>query len=139
MSSPTFLAAACYTHLVQISAPGIKRFTPVFIDAVKALNKVKFLFKKILHFCIVKNILSKASDESGAKRLSAFKSFVGEFGTHYSSITLMGAKYEQLLTIVFSFKKSHIVFPHRLVAETRFSRGEATDLGEEGMSGCNSK
>ena len=50
---PTFLAASCYTHLVQISAPGIKRFTPVFIDAVKALNKVKFLFKKSFVFCTV--------------------------------------------------------------------------------------
>ncbi len=50
---PTFLVAACYTHLVQISAPGIKRFTPVFIDAVKALNKVKVFWKKILLFYTV--------------------------------------------------------------------------------------
>ncbi len=71
-----FFLALCYTHLVQLSGPGIKRFTPPFVDAVKHLSRV-----------------SKFKDNS--TRLEAFKQFVKEFGTHYASITFLGTKLVQ--------------------------------------------
>ncbi len=42
--------------------------------------------------------LVQASNGSKSDQLSAFVEFVGEFGTHFSSVTLMGTKLVRLNT-----------------------------------------
>ena len=58
--------------MVQVSNQGRKRFTQGFLDAAIALDQ--------------------ASDFSEERQKEEFVSFVNEFGTHYASITMLGAR-----------------------------------------------
>ena len=73
---------SCLTHRVDISDQGRKRFTRGFIDAVADLNDV-------------------TNEDDEAKRRE-FIDFVNEFGTHYSSVTLLGAKMARYLRFEYS-------------------------------------
>ena len=60
---------------MDLSDQGRKRFTRGFLDAVSDL--------------------SAAANGTDADRRREFVDFVNEFGTHYASITLLGAKMVQ--------------------------------------------
>jgi hypothetical protein len=88
--------ASCTTHRVDVYLNSPKRLTQPFIDSVISL--------------------ASAANKTDNEQKVEFRRFVGEFGTHFSTVTMLGV---------------------RLLSETRFSVAERELIGDERLKECN--